>query len=575
MRKSISLKIFSIALVLLVLMGVVTGISAIYLDDVSDEAIELAHYYVPIAEKTQAAARHASAELLHFERYVSLNHVGADAARLQAEVTAMRSRGALVDRMVTESLALVARGIADREINIASPNFIRLQAELPQISRSHRDMRAALEDYVKQSAVDSAGTPAVLVLERELTRLRDGVGKEIEDVTYLLQKLTEDSANTALALELRAAQLTRSVALAAALFGLLLAAWITRTLVRPVRELVVGTQAVRSGNLDVNVQVGTSDEIATLADSFNHMIGGLKQKEAIQSTFGRYVDPRIVKNLLENEELAQVGIRQVMTVFFTGIEGFTTLCEALPPEAVVKFLNHYFNAMSQPVRETHGIIDKYIGDSIMAFWGPPFVGAEDHAILACKAAIAQCERGARLADSMRVALGADLPAMARIDTRVGITTGEVTVGSVGSEHLKGYTVVGDTVNLASRLESANKQYGSRIIISEDTWAAARGEIATRELDCIRVVGKQRPVRIFEVLGLRVAADVASAEFVGQFEAALAEIRLGNMAGARIGFQAVLEIRPDQASRLFLDRIALVERDGLPEHWDGVWSLTHK
>jgi adenylate cyclase len=231
--------------------------------------------------------------------------------------------------------------------------------------------------------------------------------------------------------------------------------------------------------------------------------------------------------------------------------------------------------MSGPIRTGHGIIDKYIGDSIMAFWGPPFVDAELHPLVACHAAIEQM----RLMDEFRrivPGLVPDLPASARFDMRIGIATGDVTVGNIGSDTSKGYTVVGDTVNLAARLESASKQYGTNIIISEETWLHARDGIDSRELDKIRVVGKSDPVRIFQVVALKGQADTQTRELYGTFEGSLRDFRAGSIAQARAGFEACLKIRPgDRPSEVFLDRIALLERAGLPSGWDGVWTLKDK
>ena len=579
MRHSISYKIFSIALLIITLMGLVTGISSYYLDKVSDEAIELAHYYIPIEQKIQWAARHSNAELVHFERHLALRRSGAEAVRIKAELNDMLKRSAQAETVIDEALALVRKGQGDTSIDIRSRDFDRMEIELPQIITAHRQMRATIENYLRATTADAAGAtnlPQLLFMEEQLAQQRAAVGKEIGDVADLLERLTKDSADTALALEQRARQLTLGVTIAAVLISLVLAALITQSLVRPVRDLVAGTQAIRSGNLDARVAVSSTDEIATLADSFNHMAGGLKQKEVIQNTFGKYVDPRIVKNLIENDGLTQAGDKRRMTVFFSDIEGFTALSEKLQPERLVAFLNRYFALMADVVRQEHGIIDKYIGDAIMAFWGPPFVGEHEHAAQACRTAVMQL----RKLDELRAALPSlvgELPHGApRLNIRIGITTGDVTVGSIGSETQRNYTVIGDTVNLASRLESVNKLYGTGIIVSEASWIEARGVIDSRELDRIRVVGKDDPVRIFEVLGLQGESDAATREWCAAFEAALAELRAGNVGAAHAGFSACLAMRGhDGASRLYLERIKLIEATGLPDGWDGVWTLTHK
>lgn len=574
MRKSIGLKILSVALLMAILMAAVAGISSWHLDQVSDEAVELAHYYIPIQQRAHMAARHASAELVHFERYLNLRRAGTNPKLAQEERDMIKTRANDAQRVIDEALALLTKGEQDGEINIASPKFSQLRAELPQISRAMRDMSETVQDYLKQAEAEDARLLAVY--EERLAKQRKSVTDEINDVTVLLDSLTTRSAEDALSLEEQARLSTWSVTAAAVLIGLVLAGMITRVLVRPVQQLVEGTKAVHDGNLNVSIKVNSTDEIGTLAASFNHMITGLKQKEAIQNTFGKYVDPRIVKTLIEGDSaIAQAGEKRRMSVFFSDIAGFTALSEKLAPEDLVRFLNRYFTLMSQPIRDGHGIIDKYIGDSIMAFWGPPFVEPGEHAIAACRAAVAQqaCMEAFR-AELPRLLPGADIPATLR--TRIGIATGEVTVGNIGSDASRGYTVVGDTVNLAARLESAGKQYGVGIIISEDTYSAAREAIEARELDQIRVVGKSAPARIFEVLGMKGETPAAQRELAQAYEAALLDFRGGSLANAREGFKLCLARAPgERAAQVFLDRIELLERSGLPSGWDGVWSLKEK
>ena len=572
MRKSIGLKIFSVALIIVVLMAIASGISSWHLDDVSDETIELARYYLPMQQRAHQAARAASAELVHMERFLALKRAAAAPARLKAERDELDKRAGETGRLIAEAMALVEQGANDPGLNMASRDFLQLRAELPQISRAHAEMSESVNRFLKE--YEQGDERMVVLYEETLTRQRNKVGAEIADVTKLLDKLAENSADSALASERQAHRLIWSVTAAAALIGLLLAAFITRALVRPVRELVLGTQKVRDGHLEADLKISSDDEIGSLTESFNHMIGGLRQKEVIQNTFGKYVDPRIVKNLLENDTFAREGEKRRMTVYFSDLQGFTSLCEQWPAERVVQFLNRYFNLMSGPIRTEHGIIDKYIGDSIMAFWGPPFVEEAIHPLAACRAAVAQMHLLAQFNAELAETQGAGSDGL--IHMRIGICTGEVTVGNVGSENSKGYTVIGDTVNLAARLESAGKQYGTSIIISEETWLAAREGLDTRELDKIRVVGKNEPVRIFEVIGLNGEAGKAALELTGLFEQGIKDFRQGNMAHAKERFAACLALRAqDRPSRLFLERIELLERSGLPDGWDGVWTLKDK
>ncbi len=221
----------------------------------------------------------------------------------------------------------------------------------------------------------------------------------------------------------------------------------------------------------------------------------------IRSTFSKFVAKDIVNELLENPESLKLGgEKKELTVFFSDIRGFTTMSESLSPENLVHLLNEYLSTMTDLVIAYRGTIDKYMGDAIMAFWGAP-VKNEDHAYFACITALVQLEELKKLQDRW-AEQGYPI-----IDIGIGLNSGDAVVGNMGSSHRMDYTVMGDTINLGSRLEGTNKQYGTRIIISEFTYAKVKDRIYARELDDIRVKGKNEPVKIFELLGLVNPADV--------------------------------------------------------------------
>jgi class 3 adenylate cyclase len=365
------------------------------------------------------------------------------------------------------------------------------------------------------------------------------------------------------------------LAIAAAL-GLTVAAAITLGLVRPVRRLLLGTAAVEGGALDTVVPITSRDEIGQLTRSFNSMVGELRVKAQIRDTFGKYVDPRIVAGLIDRPELTDAkGARREMTIFFCDMKDFTAFSEGMTPAALVNVLNRYMTVMSDPVRRHDGIIDKYIGDEIMAFWGPPFTGADEHPRLACLAALDQL--------AGLTAFRAELPELTglrrgvpEIDIRIGIATGDAVVGSIGSEQTRNYTVIGDTVNLASRLVGANKTYGTRALVSEATSRFAADLVEAREIDSVIVVGKTEPHRIFELLGRK--GDVAGERLAlrDAYVGALSAYRRKAWDEARAGFENCLAIAPDdRPSKVFLKRIAQFCAAAPGPEWNGVWSLVEK
>jgi adenylate cyclase len=575
MKKSISLKIFSIALLFMLLMAVVSGFSTFSLKNVSEESRELSSYYLPVERHAQWAARDASAEVIYFDHLLTHKRSGSPEAEVQDALQKMQQRSVQVDQEINAAMVLVEQGLRDGSVNVDPDTFASLKHELPQIIDAHAELRDTMGTFISEVEMRHADPHTIVVLNSLLEKQRDHVAKEILDVTNILDTLTRESAAQVLQQERQVLILNWAITLLVSMIGLGLAWFITRSLVRPLHDLLTGTRKVQAGDLTVKVEVTSTDEVAALTDAFNHMITGLKQKEEIQRTFGHYVDPRIVKNLIEDGGLTRGGERKNMTIFFSDLEGFTSLCEQIQPDLAVKFLNQYFDQMAAPILANSGIIDKYIGDSIMAYWGPPFSGEADHALLACEAALEQ----ERLMDAFRKAVP-DILGIRRnvphVRMRIGISTGDVTIGNVGSSRQKGYTVIGDSVNLAARLESANKQYGTRIIMSEQTWQHVHGRIETRELDSIRVIGKVEPVRIFEALGRKGEVAQGMLELRDLFAEALNRYRAGDFDRARALWSECARLHPeDPATKLFLARLDQLGRDDAPAGWDGVWTMSSK
>jgi adenylate cyclase len=276
--------------------------------------------------------------------------------------------------------------------------------------------------------------------------------------------------------------------------------FVSAHIVRALRRLAEGTAAVQAGHYAVTVPVETDDEVGQLATAFNRMVEEIRIREKIKDAFGKFVDPRIVANLITTASGdIDRAERQVVTVFFSDIAGFTSMSEQLTASAIVNMLNHYFTAVTAPIRDNHGIVDKYIGDGLMAFWAAPFSPGDTHAASACFSALQQQAAIDGLNKELPNLVGLRRGAPT-LRVQMGIATGEVIVGTIGSAISKSFTVIGDTVNVASRLVGANEVYGTRIIVSEDALGLARQEVEARELDLITVVGRSEPIRIYELVG---------------------------------------------------------------------------
>jgi len=362
----------------------------------------------------------------------------------------------------------------------------------------------------------------------------------------------------------------------AALLGLVFATLVSTGMTRPVRRLLEGTRAVEAGKLDETIVVTSTNEIGQLTAAFNRMVEQLRLKERIRQTFGKYIDPRIVESLIDRPVLAAAeGQRRVMTVLFCDMKGFTGVSEGMTPQGLVKVMNRYLSTMSEPIRNGRGIIDKYIGDAIMAFWGPPFVEEADEARLACLAALDMAGRIELLRAEIAQLLGVRTVPIA-IDLRMGIATGEALVGSIGSEFMMSYTVMGDTVNLASRLEGVNKIYGTRLLATEATVKASAADIEAREIDRVVVLGQSQPQAIFEVMGRKGELTPAQDIVRTRFAEARAAYRARNWGEARLAFLAAQEAAPnDGPSMTFLKRLDSLQAHPPGDGWDGAWRLDEK
>jgi adenylate cyclase len=262
-------------------------------------------------------------------------------------------------------------------------------------------------------------------------------------------------------------------------------------------------------------------------------------------------------------------------VLFADLVGFTGLSERLTPLLMVTLLNRHFGLQALAVQEHHGVVDKFVGDSVMAFWGPPFVKPEEHAVLACRAAQAQLAA----LDALRrelpdiTGLRRDLPT---VDLCIGICTGEVVVGNIGSDNTRSYTVIGDTANLAARLERANRVYGTRILLAETTARAIGAQFEIREIDTISVRGKTETTQVFELMSAAGKLTEDLARLRQRYEQARRAYLAQEWDLAKAAFRECLQIFPnDGPSHVFLARIQALRRTPPSKDWNGVWQLVEK
>jgi adenylate cyclase len=308
--------------------------------------------------------------------------------------------------------------------------------------------------------------------------------------------------------------------------------------------------------------------IAYAATSAVNFLTEGRQRRRTRREFSRYLSPKVVDKILLNPDgLRMEGERKVLTIFFMDFAGFTSMSETLDPTELVRLVSQYHNEAAEEIFRTEGTIDKYIGDAIMAFWNDP-IEQPDHAVRACLTAVGAQRRLREFAARMKAQ---GLPEM---HARMGINTGIATVGNFGAQGQVNYTVMGDEVNLASRLEGVNKEFGTDIIASEATYGPARDRVEARELALIKVKGKKHPVRIFELLGPRGEVDPARLEAARAFERGLEAFR------ARRFEEALDLFRPaaaggDRAARVHLELCERYRKEPPPADWDGSYQMMTK
>ncbi len=351
--------------------------------------------------------------------------------------------------------------------------------------------------------------------------------------------------------------------------GLVIALGIAGGIVRPLKRLVEGTHGVIDGDYSFRVEKPGGDEVGELTIAFGKMVEGLREKETIRNLFGKYVHPSIVSGLLEDPEQVEVGgKRQVQSLLFCDVENFVGISSGMDAEALVGFLNIYLGAMTEELTRSDGILDKYLGDGIMAFFGPPFTPG-NHAEAACRAALRMQLRLAELASEWT---RQGLPAMR---ARIGVSTGEVVVGNIGPENIRDYTCIGETVNIASRLESLNKHYGTTIIIDAGTREMVGRSMAVRELDKVRVVGSDLARRVYELVALAGEQSTEASAVNERYRAALVDYRAGRFEQAALRFHTLAESPyRDAPSRVMAARCDKL-KESAGEGWDGVYEIAEK
>ncbi|MBT7801408.1 MAG: adenylate/guanylate cyclase domain-containing protein [Tateyamaria sp.] len=493
--------------------------------------------------------RDLNAELLSdielYENY--FNHVSDLVKSVETELEKAQE----LTKNVDEKIALAALKATVIAIEFQHENFhersIGLISNQDILSKNRLTLEAQLADDADKLIV-------------QLDKLR-------EDITVFSDNAIERAA------ELEALALKSAIiaTIAAGLISIILSSIVILGLLRPMKALSAGVKRIEEGDLEIELIQHSRDEVGSLTKSFNSMAAGLRSTQQIKDTFGQYVDPRIVSTLLGNGIEAENGRKEIASVYFSDIVGFSGLSEKFTPSGIVKVLNSYFDLMSGSVSNRDGVIDKYIGDAIMAFWAQPFCEQEECAGNAVEAAVQNIKKLQEFQRELPELTGLRQGAP-QLDQRIGLATGETVIGSIGSKNSKNYTIIGDTVNLAARLEAANKVYGTELLVCERTAQSTR-KYEFRLIDKIRVYGKTEPNSIYTVINNDDFTTDEMTEIRDISQSAFSAYSSANFVEAVKAYQNILAIYPNDAvAKIFLSRIEILKNKDFNEGWDGVWQI---
>jgi adenylate cyclase len=573
MGRTLRTKIMSGVIALLVLFTVALAVTLYMVNDSDNEVAGINEYHLPILSRLNSLdVKTYEIELLAHR----ITGVGVPSAqRIQEVSNRSKECHEEIDAIFSETILLCEKGSQDAENDLADRlEMARLVGEVQSLETEiHRFCVATTLpiELTAQSKMQEAQTAILKLRDFEyLDPIISGLRQKANRLA--LNSLAETRSNISSIIWTNA-----FIFLVASILGFLVFLLITGRLQKAFRRLNSAFHETADGKYSDPLPVTSTDEIGELTTSFNTMVDQLKSKEKLREAFGQFLDPRIVANVVNpaTGELRQSADRRKATIFFSDIQGFSGIGEQLTADNVVGLLNHYFSAATSGIRKHHGIVDKFIGDGVMAFWTTPFSEGEDHARDACFACLEMRHTFAEIEKNISQITGLrrNIP---KFHVRMALATGDTLIGTIGSATTKSFTVIGDTVNIASRLEAVNKVYGTDLIINEDCYRLAELEIEAREIDFVTVYGKTEPVRIYELLSKMGQLDPKISELRDAFAIALRHYREQKWSEAEKGFQKCLNIKTNDGPSLeFLSRIGTFTRTPPPKDWNGVWQTASK
>ncbi|WP_339781433.1 adenylate/guanylate cyclase domain-containing protein [uncultured Thalassospira sp.] len=567
MLRTVRAKFLGVAAFFVVCLTIGTGFSVIQSLGINGDLEAVSRYVTPVKDALSDVRARQLEQISLLDRYMRVvESDGAEASLLSGIEIEISAKQIQIGQAFRKAFTSAALGRAQASSHFDQGVLLNLDVRMREFSDISSQFNIGMEKLLEsvragdittaqrqENIVRGIHRNIVLNLRSEILRLERYVSETVEAVSVQEDFLI---------------QAEFIMMLVAGIVGFGLAYYLGVGVARTVADTTKAINSVQSGKLDTSLDFKGQGDFSALANAFNRMTRELRVRFRMRERFGKYVDPKVLNNLLAQETALETSQKRVMTVSVVNLTGFDWLAEHTAPEQLVDFLNDYLTAMTEPISGHSGIIDNFIGDRVMGFWGPPFCNEKSHALHACKAALEQVARFNALKTKY-----ADLIGDHGLDIRVGIATGEVVVGSIGTDKSRAYTVVGDCVNYAHRLEKANRIYGTRILASNETAALASSDVEMRDLDHVVLLGTEQVVYLYEVLSENGHLSDARREWRKDYETAMGFYRDGTFDQAIPLFEKVLEFNgADFAAQLMINRMERLSRREQDREWNGTWVV---
>ena len=555
-RKKIpfGVKIYSIAVSILGLLIILSWFTYDRVAVVGDNLKEISYVLMPLEKLITDIDVHTLEQEIHLERiWRAFEIVPLDMDRVNRERELFEERDKLVDEEIKMAEMLIDEALEEIDTKEDILELVHVRSILEDLEREHQeyhDHGIKILNFLLKGERDKAH-----ILQEELEDQEEGLSKEMESVLVEIEKFTEKRVHQTAEQEKNVLIFTAILVSISIVIGIAYATFVTLGLMRPVHRLVNGTKELHDGNLSVNIPVTTKDEIGEMTDFFNAMVQEIREKEHIKTTFGQFLDPRIVDELITRSgHSMEKGEKRNMTVFFSDVAGFSLISEMLTAGGLVNLINSYLTLASEPITRNHGVIDKYIGDAVVAFWGEPFASEEEHAKLACEAALEQFVQLEKLNRKLPDLLGIR-KGLPEFNIRIGLATGPLVAGNIGSQEMQSYTVLGEAVKYAESLETANKTFGTSILISQNTYEMVKDDFETREIGKYKTGLDAANQSIYELISRKGECFPEIKDFRNKFEDGLKFLREKQYPKSIQAFNECLKIQSgDKATLLHLKRI---------------------